>query len=126
VQALDSVGQPLGTALIESEEAGFFSVYRLYHAWTPNVIKVAIALEEMEMAYERIPVDISRGDQFKPEYLAINPNNKVPALLDLTPQVGEDPFPLFESGAILIYLAEKSGRFLPKTIPCGAAPSSSG
>ncbi|MEP7349596.1 MAG: glutathione S-transferase N-terminal domain-containing protein [Sphingorhabdus sp.] len=88
-------------------------MYRFYHAWTPNVIKVSIALEEMELPHERISVDISNGDQFKPEFLAISPNNKVPAIIDFAPTGRTEPFSLFETGAILIYLAEKTGSFLP-------------
>lgn len=87
--------------------------FQLYHAWTPNVIKVMIALEEMDLPYERIAVDIAQGDQFKPEFLAISPNNKVPALVDPAPGGERGPFALFESGAILVYLAGKTGRFLP-------------
>tara|TARA_R110002110_G_scaffold36071_32_gene120908 strand:- start:41 stop:733 length:693 start_codon:yes stop_codon:yes gene_type:complete len=83
------------------------------HTWaTPNGFKVSILLEELGQAYNVIPVDIGKGDQFKPDYLKINPNNKMPTLVD---QDGPDgkPYPVFESGAILMYLAEKHGKFLP-------------
>ena len=81
----------------------------LYTWGTPNGKKVSIMLEEIGMAYEVHPVDLSRGDQLKPEYLAINPNNKIPAIIDSDGPDGK-PFKLFESGAILLYLAEKSGK----------------
>jgi len=79
---------------------------------TPNGHKVHIMLEECELPYRAIPVNIGAGDQFKPEFLAISPNNKIPAITD--PQ-GPDgnPISLFESGAILVYLAAKTGKFLP-------------
>jgi GST-like protein len=74
---------------------------------SPNGLKIAIMLEECGLPYEVKPVDIGRGEQFRPEYLAINPNNKIPTIVDR-----DTGIPVFESGAILIYLAEKSGRFL--------------
>jgi len=84
------------------------------HYWpTPNGWKVAIALEEMELAYRMIPVDIGKGAQFEPAFLAISPNGRMPAIVDHAPADGGAPVPVFESGAILVYLAEKSGRFLP-------------
>jgi len=83
------------------------------HSWpTHNGHKVSIMLEECGLDYEAIPVNIGAGDQFKPEFLAISPNNKIPAIVDRDGPGGE-PISLFESGAILIYLAEKTGRFLP-------------
>jgi GSH-dependent disulfide-bond oxidoreductase len=89
------------------------------YSWpTPNGHKVHIMLEECGLRlgrdWEAIPVDISAGDQFRPEFLAVSPNNKIPALVD---PVGPDgkPISLFESGAILLYLASKTGKFLPKT-----------
>ncbi|HEY7218773.1 MAG TPA: glutathione S-transferase N-terminal domain-containing protein [Candidatus Binatia bacterium] len=85
---------------------------RLYTWGTPNGKKVSIMLEEIGMAYEVHPVNIGQGDQFKPEYLAINPNNKIPAIIDTDGPSGK-PFTLFESGAILMYLAEKSGKMWP-------------
>jgi len=84
----------------------------LYIWPTPNAFKVTILLEELEVAYRTIPVNIGEGDQFKPEFLKISPNNKMPAMVD-SDGPGGMPISLFESGAILIYLAEKSGRFLP-------------
>jgi len=85
----------------------------LYTWKTPNGRKVSIMLEEVGLPYEVRPIDLSKGDQFKPEFLAISPNNKIPALVDREGPGGQ-PYSLFESGAILIYLAEKTGRFMPK------------
>ena len=84
----------------------------LYTWSTPNGRKVSIMLEETGLPYAVHPVDIGKGDQFKPEFVAINPNSKIPAIVD-PDGPGGGPFALFESGAILIYLAEKTGRFLP-------------
>jgi len=87
------------------------------HYWpTPNGWKVTIALEEMELPYRILPVNIGRGEQFRPEFLAISPNNRMPAIVDPAPADGGAPISVFESGAILIYLAEKTGRFLPRDI----------
>lgn len=84
------------------------------HYWTtPNGHKVTIFLEETGLPYRVIPVNISAGDQFKPEFLAISPNNRIPAIVDTTPADGGAPVSVFESGAILQYLAEKTGKFLP-------------
>ena len=85
---------------------------QLYTWGTPNGKKVSIMLEEIELPYEVHPINIGQGDQFKPEYLSINPNNKIPSIID-TDGPGGKPFPLFESGAILMYLAEKSGKLSP-------------
>jgi len=85
---------------------------QLYTWGTPNGKKVSIMLEEIGMPYEVHPVDLSKGEQFRPEYLAINPNNKIPAIID-TDGPGGRSFKLFESGAILMYLAEKTGKLLP-------------
>ena len=83
------------------------------YSWaTPNGHKVHIMLEECGLPYRAIPVDIGTGDQFKPEFLAISPNNKIPAIVDPDGPDGK-PISLFESGAILLYLAAKTGRFLP-------------
>jgi GST-like protein len=83
------------------------------HYWTtPNGHKITIFLEETRLAYRIIPVNISKGDQFKPEFLAISPNNRIPAIVDHNPEGGSRPVSVFESGAILLYLAEKTGRFL--------------
>ncbi|HEU4814265.1 MAG TPA: glutathione binding-like protein [Xanthomonadaceae bacterium] len=84
------------------------------HYWpTPNGHKVTLFLEEAGLPYEVHAVDIGAGDQFKPEFLAISPNNKMPAIVDTEPADGGAPLSVFESGAILLYLAEKTGRFLP-------------
>ncbi|WP_164008552.1 glutathione S-transferase family protein [Pyxidicoccus trucidator] len=91
----------------------------LYTFATPNGRKVSIALEELELPYTVKVVDITKGDQFKPEYLAINPNNKIPAIVDHEP-VDRRPLTIFESGAILLYLAEKTGKLLPSS-PRGKA-----
>ena len=86
----------------------------LYFWSTPNGYKVSILLEELELPYRVIPVHIGKGDQFKPEFLKISPNNKIPALVDPDGPGGQ-PLALFESGAILMYLAEKTGwRFMPQ------------
>ncbi len=83
------------------------------HTWpTPNGHKIHIMLEEAGLDYEIHPVNIGEGDQFKPEFLAISPNNKMPAIVDDDGPDGK-PISVFESGAILIYLAEKTGRFMP-------------
>lgn len=86
----------------------------LFYAPTPNGWKISIALEEMGLDYGVTPVNILRGAQFTPEFLAISPNNRIPAMLDHAPDGGGEPIAVFESGAILIYLAEKTGRFLPR------------
>ena len=86
------------------------------YSWaTPNGHKVHIMLEECALPYEVRAANIGRGDQFKPEFLAISPNNKIPAIVDPEGPEGV-PMSLFESGAILIYLASKTGRFMPKDI----------
>jgi GST-like protein len=85
---------------------------QLYTWVTPNGKKVSIMLEELGIPYEVHAVNLGQGDQFKPEYLAINPNNKIPAIIDPDGPGGK-PFTLFESGAILHYLAEKSGKLWP-------------
>jgi GST-like protein len=81
---------------------------------TPNGHKVHIMLEECGLPYKAVPVNIGAGDQFKPEFLAISPNNKIPAIVDPEGPDGK-PISLFESGAILVYLAGKTGKFLPKS-----------
>ena len=86
---------------------------QLYTWATPNGKKVSVMLEEVELPYEVHPINIAKGDQLKPEYLAINPNNKIPAIIDIDGPGGK-PLKLFESGAILMYLAEKTGKFLPQ------------
>jgi len=84
----------------------------LYYAPTPNGHKITLFLEEAELDYRLIKVDISKGNQFRPDFLAISPNNKIPAIVDRAPADGGAPLSLFESGEILLYLAEKSGMLL--------------
>jgi GST-like protein len=86
---------------------------QLYSLTTPNGVKVSIALEEMGLPYDAHLVSFSTNDQFSEAFLSLNPNNKIPAIIDPHGPGGQ-PLPLFESGAILIYLAEKSGQFLPQ------------
>ena len=87
------------------------------HYWpTPNGWKVTIMLEECGLDYNIVPVDIGGGDQFQPEFLQLSPNNRMPAIVDHAPPEGEQPIAIFESGAILEYLAEKTGRFLPRDL----------
>ena len=88
----------------------------LYYWPTPNGHKITIFLEETGTPYRIVPVNIGRGDQFKPDFLAIAPNNRMPAIVDQQPADGGQPIPIFESGAILLYLAEKTGRFLPADV----------
>jgi GSH-dependent disulfide-bond oxidoreductase len=85
----------------------------LYYWPTPNGHKITMFLEEAELDYAIHPVDISAGDQFKPEFLAISPNNRMPAIVDLKPSDGGKPISVFESGAILSYLADKTRVLLP-------------
>jgi GST-like protein len=91
-------------------------VINLYYWTTPNGHKVTIFLEEAGLPYRMVPVNISRGQQFKPEFLRISPNNRIPAIVDDAPATGGRPVSVFESGAILQYLAEKTGKFLPKDL----------
>ena len=86
------------------------------HTWnTPNGRKISVALEEMGLPYKVFPVNISKDEQFKPDFLKISPNNRIPAIVD--PQgPGGQPISVFESGAILLYLGEKTGRFLPSDL----------
>ena len=84
----------------------------LYYWPTPNGHKITIFLEEANLDYRIVPVDISAGDQFKPEFLRFSPNNRMPAIIDMNPADGGEPISIFESGAILLYLAEKTGSFL--------------
>ncbi len=86
---------------------------QLYSLPTPNGVKVSIALEEMGLAYEPHLVDFNKNDQLSPEFLSLNPNNKIPVIIDPNGPGGK-PLPLFESGAILVYLADKSGKLMPK------------
>ena len=87
------------------------------HTWdTPNGRKISVALEEMGLTYSIHPIDISNGKQFDPAFLKISPNNRIPAIID-TQGLGGKPQSVFESGAILLYLAEKTGMFLPASGP---------
>ena len=85
----------------------------LYYAATPNGWKISIMLEECGLPYTVHPVNLGRGEQFAPDFLALSPNNRIPAIVDQDPADGGAPISIFETGAILIYLAEKTGRFLP-------------
>jgi len=85
----------------------------LYYWPTPNSHKITLFLEEMDMPYTIVPVNIGKGEQFKPEFLAISPNSRTPAIVDHTPLERGAPISVFESGAILLYLAEKSEQFIP-------------
>jgi GSH-dependent disulfide-bond oxidoreductase len=85
----------------------------LYYWTTPNGHKITIFLEETGLPYRIVPVNISKGEQFQPDFLAISPNNRMPAIVDRNPKDGGAPLSVFESGAILVYLAEKTGQYLP-------------
>ncbi len=85
----------------------------LYNGVSPNVLKATIFLEEAALPYRNIGIDLTRGDQFRPEFLAISPNHRIPVIIDHDPQTGDTPIVVWESGAILTYLAEKTGLFLP-------------
>jgi GSH-dependent disulfide-bond oxidoreductase len=87
----------------------------LYYWPTPNAHKITMFLEEVGLAYKISPVNIQTGEQFTTEFLSISPNNRMPAIVDHAPSDGGAPISVFESGAILEYLADKTGRFLPKT-----------
>ncbi|KTB57288.1 glutathione binding-like protein [Pseudomonas syringae] len=87
------------------------------HYWTtPNGHKITLFLEESGLPYTIFPVNIGNNDQFKPEFLKISPNNRIPAIVDHQPADGGAPLSLFESGAILLYLAEKTGQFIPQDL----------
>ena len=88
----------------------------LYYWPTPNGHKITLFLEETDMPYTIIPVNIGKGEQFKPEFLAISPNNRMPAIVDHTPMERGAPISVFESGAILLYLAEKTERFIAQDL----------
>lgn len=88
----------------------------LYYWTTPNGHKVSLFLEEAGPPYKVHPINIGQGDQFKPDFLKIAPNNRIPAIVDQNPTDGGAPISLFESGAILLYLAEKTGQFIPKDL----------
>ncbi len=88
----------------------------LYYWPTPNGHKITLFLEETAMPYTVFPVNIGKGEQFNPDFLKIAPNNRMPAIIDRSPQDGGAPISVFESGAILLYLAEKTGLFIPKDL----------
>ena len=88
----------------------------LYYWTTPNGHKITIFLEEVGLQYTIVPVNIGAGDQFKPEFLKISPNNRMPAIVDHEPADAGAPISVFESGAILLYLAEKTGKLIPQDL----------
>jgi len=90
---------------------------QLYYWPTPNGHKITIFLEESGLPYQLVPIDIRKGQQFEPHFLRISPNNKMPAVVDTDPGQSDAPISVFESGAILVYLAEKTGLYLPHRGP---------
>lgn len=88
----------------------------LYYWTTPNGHKITLLLEELKLPYKIFPVNIGKGEQFDPGFLKISPNNRIPAIIDQAPVDGGEPVSVFESGAILLYLAEKTGQFIPNTL----------
>ena len=88
----------------------------LYYWTTPNGHKVTIFLEEAGLPYKIVPINIGKGEQFKPEFLAVSPNNRIPAMVDHDPPGGGKPVAMMESGAMLLYLAEKAGKYIAKDI----------
>ena len=87
------------------------------HYWpTPNGKKISILLEELALAYRVVPVNIGRGDQFSDDFLRISPNNRMPAIVDHAPSDGGEPISVFESGAIVLYLGEKTGKLYPSDL----------
>ena len=87
------------------------------HYWTtPNGHKITLFLEEAGLAYQVHPVNIGKNEQFAPAFLKISPNNRIPAIIDTQPADGGEPISLFESGAILLYLAEKTGQFIAQDL----------
>ncbi|MBE9201967.1 MULTISPECIES: glutathione binding-like protein [unclassified Nodularia (in: cyanobacteria)] len=88
----------------------------LYYWTTPNGHKITMFLEETGLPYTIIPVNIGAGEQFKPEFLQISPNNRIPAIVDHEPVTEDGPISVFESGAILLYLAEKTGKLIPENL----------
>ncbi|OYT99073.1 MAG: thiol:disulfide oxidoreductase [Burkholderiales bacterium PBB1] len=88
----------------------------LYYWTTPNGHKITLCLEELALPYRIVPVNIGRGEQFQPNFLRIAPNNRIPAIVDSAPADGGEPLSVFESGAILLYLAEKTQRLIPQDL----------
>jgi GSH-dependent disulfide-bond oxidoreductase len=99
---------------IDHCKPGNNSMMDLYYWTTPNGHKVTIFLEETGTAYKLIPVNIGKGEQFEAQFLGVSPNNRIPAIIDHAPMGGGAPIGVFESGAILLYLAEKTNQFLPR------------
>jgi GST-like protein len=91
-------------------------VIDFYYSGTPNGLKVRLYFEETGLAHRVIPVSLSKGEQFRPEFQVISPNSKIPAIVDHDPEGGGEPVSLFESGAILLYLAEKTGQLMPSDL----------
>jgi GSH-dependent disulfide-bond oxidoreductase len=111
--ALARKARRASTSLTPARHAGKKKPIDLYYWPTPNGWKITIMLEECALPYTMIPVDISKGDQFKPQFLAISPNNRMPAIVDHDGPDGR-PISIFESGAILQYLGRKTGKFYPR------------
>ena len=88
----------------------------LYYWTTPNGHKISLFLEEAGLPYRVFPINIGKNEQFQPDFLKIAPNNRIPAIVDHEPADGGEPLSLFESGAILLYLAEKTGKFIPQDL----------
>jgi GSH-dependent disulfide-bond oxidoreductase len=88
----------------------------VYYWTTPNGHKIIILLEELGIPYKIVPINIGEGEQFSPEFLSVSPNNKIPAIVDSDPTGGGKPLSIFESGAILLYLADKTKRFIPQDL----------
>src|SRR5438105_5207329 len=92
------------------------SMIELHYWTTPNGHKITIFLEESGLPCKIVPVNINKGEQFKREFLALSPNNRIPAIIDHAPADGGKPLSVFESGAILLYLADKTGQFISKDL----------
>jgi GST-like protein len=106
----------LRESVAQSVEKGSPMSIDLYYWGTPNGLKIRLFLEEAQLPYRVVPVNIGKGEQFHPDFLKISPNNRIPAIVDHEPPGGGGPLSLFESGAILLYLAEKSGKLIPKDV----------
>ncbi len=89
-------------------------MYELFYWTTPNGHKITMLLEELDLEYKVVPVNIGKGDQFEADFLKISPNNRIPAMIDHNPYEAEGDVAIFESGAILLYLADKHSQFIPK------------
>jgi GST-like protein len=110
VHAYDSAIIVIVTLVVAWEGIRF--MIDLYYWTTPNGHKITIFLEEAGLPYKMFPVNIGKGEQFKADFLAISPNNRIPALIDRDPPGGGAPISVLESGALLVYIAEKNGKFL--------------